>query len=384
MQDPHRWHGFDALRAFALLLGLTLHTAFSFAPNVRFWPVADNSPSRLLAVVAYVLQGVVPPLFFFMAGFFGHQLYQRRGPAGFIRDRARKIAAGWCILAPLLVWAAIRARFDGNGAWLVWHLWFLCYLAPLYAAAVLIERVRGARIRANRLDESERRRRFTRLMNSRLQGTIISLPLGAAVYLSGGWYGLQTPANPFVPAAAPLAGYGVFFAMGWLLSRMPEALPGLSRRNGAKLLAAFILGCGPLYFGFGRAIHMGPALPHLAWKKAAYSLLYGRVCWLWVSALAGRFLVRFDRGNTAIRYLADSSYWVYLGHLPLVIFLQMAVAPLAWPWALKFVLILAGSLAVLLPSYHYLVRSTVLGGMLNSRRYARGAAGAQVEPTVAR
>ena len=41
-------------------------------------------------------------------------------------------------------------------------------------------------------------------------------------------------------------------------------------------------------------------------------------------------------------------------------------------WAIKFPLILAITLAVLLVSYHYLVRPTFIGALLNGRKYPRG------------
>ena len=41
-------------------------------------------------------------------------------------------------------------------------------------------------------------------------------------------------------------------------------------------------------------------------------------------------------------------------------------------WAIKFPLIVAITLAVLLVSYHYLVRPTFIGALLNGRKYPRG------------
>jgi glucan biosynthesis protein C len=71
------------------------------------------------------------------------------------------------------------------------------------------------------------------------------------------------------------------------------------------------------------------------------------------------------------RYLADSSYWLYLAHLPIVFFLQAALALVPWHWTIKFPLILAIALTVLLASYHYLVRPTWIGQILNGRKYPR-------------
>ena len=69
------------------------------------------------------------------------------------------------------------------------------------------------------------------------------------------------------------------------------------------------------------------------------------------------------------RYLADSAYWVYIAHLPLVVWLQVWMAD--WPlhWTIKFPLINLIALPPIYLIYHYLVRPTFIGKQLNGRRY---------------
>ncbi|MBC7983191.1 MAG: hypothetical protein H7Y02_04975, partial [Candidatus Obscuribacterales bacterium] len=73
----------------------------------------------------------------------------------------------------------------------------------------------------------------------------------------------------------------------------------------------------------------------------------------------------------ARRYLADASYWMYIMHLPLVVALQALM--MQWPlhWSIKYALILSITFALLLLSYHYWVRPTYIGEVLNGRRYPR-------------
>ncbi len=71
------------------------------------------------------------------------------------------------------------------------------------------------------------------------------------------------------------------------------------------------------------------------------------------------------------RYLADASYWLYLAHVPIVFGLQAALMHVPLHWAIKFPLILAITMTVLLTSYHYLVRPTLIGEILNGRKYPR-------------
>ena len=56
--------------------------------------------------------------------------------------------------------------------------------------------------------------------------------------------------------------------------------------------------------------------------------------------------------------------------MPVLLVFQVAVAETSWPPALKALVVLAASLAILLGSYHVLVRFTWVGAILNGRKYA--------------
>jgi peptidoglycan/LPS O-acetylase OafA/YrhL len=103
--------------------------------------------------------------------------------------------------------------------------------------------------------------------------------------------------------------------------------------------------------------------------KFAYSLGYALAMWCFVFATLGYFQEKWAHHSRAWRYVADSSYWVYLAHLPLVIWMHVWIARLPWPGLIKFLLLNVAAFAALYASYHYLVRSTPIGRMLNGRRY---------------
>ena len=84
--------------------------------------------------------------------------------------------------------------------------------------------------------------------------------------------------------------------------------------------------------------------------------------------MIGLFHAVLNRPSPAIRYLSDSSYWLYLAHLPLVIALQAWVCDWPLPAWVKFLLMLTLSTALLLSSYHLLVRDKPLGWLLNGRQ----------------
>ena len=99
------------------------------------------------------------------------------------------------------------------------------------------------------------------------------------------------------------------------------------------------------------------------------SALIESVCaWLMCFGLMGLFRWIASRESFAFRYVSDASYWMYLVHLPLVIAGQMLVV--GWPihYHLKFLLVSCGVTVVLLATYQFGVRYTIIGGMLNGPR----------------
>ena len=108
-----------------------------------------------------------------------------------------------------------------------------------------------------------------------------------------------------------------------------------------------------------------------AGMRAVYAACYTAAIWCWTFGLVGAAMRFCSQPSELRRYLADSSYWLYLGHLPIVFFLQAALMKVPLHWAIKFPLIVAITLAVLLVSYHYLVRPTFIGALLNGRKYPR-------------
>ena len=106
----------------------------------------------------------------------------------------------------------------------------------------------------------------------------------------------------------------------------------------------------------------------------AYAACYCFAMWNWVPAVVGVGLRFFSGASAVRRYVSDSSYWLYLVHLPLVMALQAVVMQWTLHWSLKFAFIVTVTTALLLLSYHYLVRYTYIGEVLNGRRRRRSKA----------
>ena len=67
----------DALRSFAMLLGIALHASLSFFAFP--WPVHDTQRSDLLPLFLVAVHGFRMPLFFLLSGYFTMLVYRRRG-----------------------------------------------------------------------------------------------------------------------------------------------------------------------------------------------------------------------------------------------------------------------------------------------------------------
>jgi ABC-type multidrug transport system ATPase subunit/fucose 4-O-acetylase-like acetyltransferase len=393
-----RFHALDATRAFALLLGIVLHATMSF---FMFIPAQDSSQSVTLAVTFYVIHIFRMSLFFLIAGFFAHMLFHRRGARAFLKDRAKRIlvplAAGWVVLGPatiaIVIWGMSRT-FDGVASegpdavpmpdgFPMTHLWFLYYLCIFY---VLVLTVRAVFTRlGNRsgavltgVDAIVRT-----ALSSYAAPIVLAAPLCAVLYFNNGWllwFGLPTPDIGLTPKIPAMAGFGTAFGLGWLLHRQSELLDGLRERWPVNLALALgltvvcLLMVGPTPDMSNPTAIGGPA-----WSRIVYAACYTASIWYWVFGLIG-FAMRFcGQANAAMRYVADSSYWLYLAHMPIVFLLQVVVMDLPWHWTIKFPLIVATSLGVLWVSYHYLVRPTFIGGVLNGRRYPRRAEVSQAD-----
>jgi len=152
-----RLHALDAVRGFALLLGVALHGALSYLPGAKaFWIVADDS-SLALAGMFYWIHLFRMTLFFLIAGFFGRLLLERLGLRAFVRDRMRRIVAvaacAWPLVFPAIVMVLVGATAVQHGGTLpptpppppmdahnfpLTHLLFLYGLAMFFAAGLLI------------------------------------------------------------------------------------------------------------------------------------------------------------------------------------------------------------------------------------------------------
>ena len=90
--------------------------------------------------------------------------------------------------------------------------------------------------------------------------------------------------------------------------------------------------------------------------------------WLAIVTLMGVFHTVLATERRGVRYLSDSAYWLYLAHLPLVIWGQVWLGDGDQASPVKFLGLTTAVTLVLLASYQLFVRYTPLGTLLNGSR----------------
>jgi peptidoglycan/LPS O-acetylase OafA/YrhL len=376
-----RIHYLDNLRAFAMILGVFYHASLAYAAVVQdVWVVKDSGSSVALSLFGTLSHLFRMPLFFAIAGFFANMLLEKRGAAGFVRNRAQRIALpfalflpilGVCLilvvqftasylseLPPLLAAGAAAAEAGAPPQVTTAHLWFLYYLMLFYGLALALRRLCPARI-AGAVAEillSPRALPFVPLaLLPALASTAVPTP----------------PPEQFVPQLWAVGYHGAFFLFGWHLYRRRSYVERLQAHLVPLALVSLVLFTG-FYALLPSEIPLtdldallSPPLSIHQVGMAALQAYLSIYLVLIALCLGQRWL---SQESPALRYVADASYWIYLVHLPLVLLLQTLLAELAWnPW-IKFVTTSAATLAVAGISYDAVVRYTWIGAMLNGRK----------------
>jgi len=164
----------------------------------------------------------------------------------------------------------------------------------------------------------------------------------------------------------------------------PDFSPGLIPKPHVFLYYAVFFFFGSWYFRLGDnecflGRHWRLALPVamlvlfplvLATKEQRFlnTLLQSLYTWLMVLGSIGLANRLVQRESKLFRYVADSSYWLYLTHIPPVLCMQWLFLYLPAPAWVKFTLGFLITMLILFASYEWMVRHTIIGRILNGKK----------------
>jgi glucan biosynthesis protein C len=385
-----RIYAFDTLRTIMVLLGIVIHAAIIYGTNIFHEPVFFNDPknhSAISNVAADLIHIFRMPVFYTISGFFTAMLYFERGVKNMVSNRLHRLVypfvVGLLVLLPMhiftlnffavslsnldhrydLAFRAVKAMKMSEIS--TAHLWFLYYLIWFCVITLLVGFVVEKwfpNIKA------PFRNTFRKIFSSRVAPVFLTIPTLLCLYA------LQSfdvdAVHSFIIDWKFFLLYGTFFFFGWLCYGIKGELNRFEKQAYLYLALAFVL----FIARWKCLLHYHDPAIDAATKSNLNAMLIVMLAFticLFVFGIIGFFVRHFNRPSKIARYISDGSYWIYLIHMPLVLYIQTLLLPYDIPILIKFLLVLIATVLIAVLSYNYLVRNTFVGQFLNGRKLPR-------------
>tara|TARA_R110002096_G_C14625412_1_gene724397 strand:+ start:1456 stop:2661 length:1206 start_codon:yes stop_codon:yes gene_type:complete len=380
--NPHkteRLHALDSLRAIMMLLGLVIHSAITYGviDYGGGWSLKDPNAIHLSNdyIVSFI-HAFRMQLFFVVAGFFGAMLFYERQPLIMLKNRVSRIVFPFLVFVVLL-WPTIvftfgytklvfigdsdalantLANFSSLNSWIpqrTFHLWFLYYLALITFVSVGLGLIfKKLPALSNRISTA-----FSWVIQKTVMRILIFAGLMALIYFLMGTSSVATSTS-FIPDFNTFLYYIFFYLVGWVLFKSKHLLDTIKQSDWISTILGVIL--FSVYFFMNESLNYELII-----------IIKSTMVWLFIFGITGLFIRYGSNHSSRMRYISDSSYWVYLLHLPLTAIIPALISDWPLPASLKFLFVLISSGIICFVTYHYLVRATFIGKFLNGRSYTR-------------
>jgi glucan biosynthesis protein C len=349
-----RYHGLDVLRSLALILGLFFHASIPFSENpFPLWIIYYESKSWVYDTIMVGTHSFRMPLFFLLAGFFSALLYRKLSERNYLIARTKKLIfpliASVLFFTPIMIIEYMWAGFDTNPwetgnefhwkNYPIFHFWFLEILI-IITAFVMIFLVSIKYLFPNTQKSLEHFLEADSNNNQFSWNVLFFACLGLIGYLS--WSNF--PGDQFIysfTVIQPLDKilfYLFFFLIGWVLYRNAFLFDRVRRSVTTNLLVGSVALILLLWVRYWLFVHkeeqliMLGILGNIAVPVAAVFLSLG---------LFGFFTHEKFKPSATFDYLVRASYWIYLIHLPIILYLQVIMTGWPIPAFIKYVFIIA-------------------------------------------
>lgn len=369
--ESTRLHAFDNARAVMMWLGIVLHVSINHLTFPTPIPWKDPQTSVAADVLFLVIHTFRMPVFFLLSGFLAAMMLEARGADAMLRNRVRRLALPFVIFWPLLLagmgWLAVKfmALMGGSDAVLQeraaamgigpMHMWFIYYLMMYAAVAAACAAFVPARWQRGW------RSIWTTLTAHWWAIPLVAIALGAA----GAFHpnGMVNINRNFVPDAGALAYYVVFFLFGWTVNATRTVFVERIGRYWGAYLGAGLAGFVAFVLLLEKHRLQGGLEAGIAYANGVTALL-------WSLGIIGLFVRFWPHQHAALRYVADSSYWVFLVHMLGTIGFGVLLFDAPLGAGAKMAINITATTTVCLLTYHLFVRKTWIGVLLNGRRPA--------------
>ena len=392
----------EALRIATTFFVLFYHASLSYLATpmrLTLWAAYDASGHVAFDYFVYWVNGFAMPVFFLAAGVSAPAACGSRGPRVFLTSRVRRLLRpllfGCLTILPFfyLVWGysllvtgglaldeILRWRFSpavSHELYGLGHFWFLEYLflvSVLWCGGWTLRSYLFGRQQGKAKEDASRVEQIgwvERILASPWRPLLLAIPTGVIFCVDSDT--MLRVDNQIVPNVFRMLHYAYFFTVGgWISRTRPQAarIP----HSTLYMVLSFVL------FGLMSSLLLRhAAVPLVGSPRIVYCILAALFPWLTVFGGLGVFMRVFSGRGTVMRYLAESSFWVYIIHVPIIALSQALLLPLAWPIVVKFLLVATAAIAVSLFTYEWIVRRSLVGEIINGAR-KRTAKGGRLSP----
>ena len=417
-----RYPDLDFVRAVVMLLGLVLHVSLFFMPpHQLFWGTGEYVGDEMDLQFCNFIHLFRMQLFFLMAGFFAQLVIERKSYGHFVSDRFKRIFIPF-VVGIIIIIPVFRLLMNGSGNYYnkefdgmnflerfrseflfksldgvpgvndgLIHYWFIYYLLILYTAHFLLRSV------------------FVYFGIKKIPGVDALLRIGLGT--RWGFLALGLLSFPFqyllvnilfLPSGfnvplIDLAFYFVFYLFGTALYVNRHLLANMAQ-NAWFLIAISV----PfIFFVSAPSERIGMAAPvitdittwtlfenstascalpvlhfegffHGGIDKVVVTFIRASLCWTLCIGFIGLAHRYIKNPRPAVRYLADSAYWVYFIHLPITAKLSFIAQQIDFGSSLfKSYVVLVVSTIIIYWSYNTFIRYGWLGDFFMGRRKSR-------------
>tara|TARA_B100000579_G_scaffold390795_1_gene365536 strand:- start:14893 stop:15981 length:1089 start_codon:yes stop_codon:yes gene_type:complete len=350
----------DSIRAFAMYLGIVLHVTLTLLP----W-YGDYEMKEGYGLLLIFIHGFRMPLFMIISGFFSQMIINKKGVIKFIDNRLRRIGLPYLIFVPIITvlfissfwigsvfvdWDSVNITNDAkeskaNDEFDHGHLWFMYFLLIftfIYSAIIY----------------------FLRKINIKIKTiyyliTMIVMSLVFLIFQPGEVISRPATDLSFFPHWSILGYYFTFFLFGALFFSL--------KNNGQR----FIERISKIQIFFYWIPVASFIICLIVEDNKIYMLgeLFNFIfTWSSILVIVLIFYKFINKSSSKIRYLSNASYYIYIIHIPFIILLQGMFSRLEIHHLIKFIMIIFLVTIFSIITYHYFVRNTFIGILLNGKK----------------
>lgn len=382
IEDNVRLHYMDNIRALAMLMGIIFHAALAYGPLLQnMWLTSSPDNAIIFDVFSFFSHLFRMPVFFFISGFFAMMMIQKKGIKGFIKHRSIRVLLPLIIFLPLVAMGLLAAidwslnntenpspimsfikmmqdMPDAPQPLSTMHLWFLYYLYLFVLIVALLEKIGFFQLAI-----------IQKCLSPVFIICVLPLLLVPALYTV---IAPHPAPDKWYPEIWSFGFYGLFFLSGSMVFLKQEILNQLNPYKHILLLLSLIIYA---YFYTQLPETFSPEMlmalaggfqPESSHLPIALAEAYISVFMTLYCLIIGKQLL--NKSNKWLKLIADSSYWIYLIHFPVLMMIQFYLLDIHISIWLKFLISCLLTFTIGLSSYVILVKHTPIGWLLNGRK----------------